>query len=1138
MQHRGISFYPAFLALAALALAPIQQGLALTRSAIPTQTFPAANHILQPDRLDPGVHGGYPNTTTSCDITTDGRLALASRLTREDGLGFRVTWCAMALDPSKIQSDANGNLSGFLNSPNIAPQAPNLSHGDNFAFSNYLDAYDIWELPNPQNFLQTDDPNGAANKPFGFLSATNAALPISLFLRELPTQSEPFGSNPYPADRFGNYDATGTYLQYKLSMITTDYHWVWVPASGPNGGFWTEDNSTHPPVLGSLPIDVLMDISGTPEIAEVAAGQFTPFTIESTSENIFGIEPTITADGRLLVYHADGGVNAPSSPSNLWGKSTYIFNQTPNNPAGWSHPRSISSMYYLETDATSPHYNPTQVGSTPSTSGGTTPVYFRDIYGLAQHPLRESHGKQYAYGEAFSAPYPWVSREGDFLAAQHSLANPSGSSSNGATRSGTMLVGTITQGYVKHIDHPAINPTREGDNVEWPIAGGFYANVSSERLFLTSPGLQPGPWVMAREDDVPVPSTPFSATKPVLPLFSVTSDNYGEVALEEMDGAYLLYLACNEAYKEAASGASFRNELDPTRTPDTSGLTPRAKPHLESGASFPQEYAGSSAAVRIATGNVLGATTADENLGFKGQAIMFPSGGQVRVEDAGWNSTSMTAEAFVKLLPNWNSGGAVRLIADPGRFTVALRPTGQILVRVTTDTGVHSVATVETLSSVATPWDRTEGWHHVAFTFEGPPAGSIGSKVVIWVDGVPVKTKIFLANSLASPASPRPDVLVGPGKSGGSTDPTQAGILMDEIAISSIARNETEMRRAAYVEPLPSGFGPAPTQLALPFGLDGEDVLWPVTDNYNADIIQLGNQLFNSKILSGTGTSSPNWGEVSCSTCHESGHGFAEDQPLASAFGGGHLAFNSPTILNTGFSSKKFFDGRVNSLEEQPQQAIESSIEMNLPMSEALARLSNTQNLNPQGIPWASAFLNAFSEPVSEDNLSKALSMYMRTLNSGNAPEDRFGALLTSKPGGFDQLTNEQKRGRAIFFGKARCSSCHTDSMFADGDFHNIGSVSVQSGILGRGGVSAKEVELGAVKTPTLRNVGLSKPYMHDGQVDSLLQVVEHYNRGGFREDALPSLGERSWLLRPLLLESGELADLAAYLNALTGSTP
>jgi cytochrome c peroxidase len=227
---------------------------------------------------------------------------------------------------------------------------------------------------------------------------------------------------------------------------------------------------------------------------------------------------------------------------------------------------------------------------------------------------------------------------------------------------------------------------------------------------------------------------------------------------------------------------------------------------------------------------------------------------------------------------------------------------------------------------------------------------------------------------------------------------------------------------------------------------------------------------------------------------------------------------NVPAILNRGYGTGFFWDGRIRTLEEQVLQPILAEDEMAMTLEEATDRLAADAE-------YSRAFRAVFSQQVSSEDLARALSSYVRTIRAAGSPFDRFAA------GDSTALTELERTGLDLFQGKARCVRCHTGSNLTDESFHNTG-VAWQEGRLqdlGRAIVTGREEDYGAFKTPTLRQVSETPPYMHDGSLATLEEVVEFYSDGG-REN--PHLDPR---IGPLNLSEEEREALVAFLLALTG---
>jgi cytochrome c peroxidase len=288
----------------------------------------------------------------------------------------------------------------------------------------------------------------------------------------------------------------------------------------------------------------------------------------------------------------------------------------------------------------------------------------------------------------------------------------------------------------------------------------------------------------------------------------------------------------------------------------------------------------------------------------------------------------------------------------------------------------------------------------------------------------------------------------------------------------------------------------------------------PADNLFTEEKLALGRKLFFDAVLSKDGT-------VSCAKCHDPDRAFADDKPLAVGVFGRVGKRHSPALINRAFGRTHFWDGRAATLEQQVLQPISDPNEMDLPVVEAVARLSKDSS-------YRSAFQAVFAREVSSDDLGRALATYLRSIRSSDSPYDRFVA------GATDALTPQQQQGLAIFRSKARCIFCHVEPLFTDEQFQNTGvawradeSVYQDEG---RFAVSRQERERGNFKTPTLRDVARTPPYMHDGSLATLEAVVDFYNGGGRpNKNLFP-------ILRPLGLTPDEKQALVKFLEALSGT--
>jgi cytochrome c peroxidase len=291
---------------------------------------------------------------------------------------------------------------------------------------------------------------------------------------------------------------------------------------------------------------------------------------------------------------------------------------------------------------------------------------------------------------------------------------------------------------------------------------------------------------------------------------------------------------------------------------------------------------------------------------------------------------------------------------------------------------------------------------------------------------------------------------------------------------------------------------------------DWPAIAWPADNPYTPEKADLGRLLFFDTRLSSDGV-------ISCSWCHSERASFADNHhtPMSTGVGQQPTRRNVPTLVNVAFATSLHLDGSRGSLEEQALGPLLAPDEMDM-TPEAIVAVAEGDSV------YRRLFRAAFGAgPVTLDKTVKALATYQRTLISTQSPYDAWRAGDTAA------LTLSQRRGLVLFNGKGGCVACHAPPLFTDRGFHNIGldSVTVDPGRAGVTGISADE---GKFKTPTLRNVRQTYPYMHDGRFQELRDVVEHYNTGGRAHPA------RDARIRPLGLTYAESSDLIAFLEGLS----
>lgn len=300
--------------------------------------------------------------------------------------------------------------------------------------------------------------------------------------------------------------------------------------------------------------------------------------------------------------------------------------------------------------------------------------------------------------------------------------------------------------------------------------------------------------------------------------------------------------------------------------------------------------------------------------------------------------------------------------------------------------------------------------------------------------------------------------------------------------------------------------------MELPLGLQAGAAYIPDDNPLTAEKIALGKLLYFDPRLSKDKS-------IACAGCHNPFHGFADPAATSKGVGGKLGGRNSPTVINRLFSKEQFWDGRAADLEEQAHGPLTNPVEMAMPKHDAVVQRVRAIR------GYAPLFAKAFGSPeITMPRIAQAIAAYERTVLSGNSPFDRYVA------GDKDALSPAAVRGMELFNGKANCKVCHAGFNFTDESYHNIGvGMQKPKPDVGRVAISKAASEHGAFKTPTLRNIAQTAPYMHDGSETTLREVVEFYNRGGV---ANPSLSQE---IKPLNLTAAEVTDLIAFLEALSG---
>jgi cytochrome c peroxidase len=326
----------------------------------------------------------------------------------------------------------------------------------------------------------------------------------------------------------------------------------------------------------------------------------------------------------------------------------------------------------------------------------------------------------------------------------------------------------------------------------------------------------------------------------------------------------------------------------------------------------------------------------------------------------------------------------------------------------------------------------------------------------------------------------------------GMTDLTLAAAIVGKtssVDIAGVAVPSVDEAKASYRRP--------------------KEIPFPEANPYTLLKAVLGQKLFFDRRLSGSSAQS-------CASCHDPGFAWSDGLPVGVGNGMAKLDRRSPSIINVAWGAAFMWDGRDSNLEQQALGPIQSLAEMNMPISRLLERLNSSPD-------YVALFNRAFPrEGISESTLLSALATYERTIVSAQAP---FDAWIDGNEGA---ISEQAKRGFGIFNTTGHCASCHEGWNFTNDSFQDIG---IPGADVGRGRLLPQIPKMNhAFKTPGLREITSRGPYMHDGSIRSLEEVVEHYNSGGVERTS------RSDLIVPLGLTVQEKLDLVAFLKTLSGN--
>ena len=964
------------------------------------------------------------------------------------------------------------------------------------------------------------------------------------------------GSNPYPSDcSTGKFQVDGKCETYKLVYLQSPYQ----------VGEIKVDPTLSPEHLQARAfLEVVVQNPRSSQATIVSSKVEAPATVlrvrrdrlpePSTppfieGEPIYGYETTMSLDGRLLIFQGHGS-------KTFGGILYYSFNPNPEDPNGWSQPRSVSEMHWVHGPG-----NITQGETQVETPSGK--VLFSNLFPLAKKPIMDHEGKKFASGSFLPGAYPWLSFDSS------ELFLPSVSLSYAAhLRTGWSVVGALTNWRIRLIDGgmntrrstlPFMLPLSDADKVPykdvtnpWALRWDFTLNkYSSESnktwqtvllspLMLTSSMWDPqrSQWgknarPMLSRDHLAIPLSP---ERRVYAFIESHSTRYFEVPLTEFeDGHYLVNLPMNEALtidqegtkesvKKGGRWDPGANRFNPTATQDVSGNGVQAL--LRGGAQFPfEDSLALNAWIQDRT------TTKDIYNGVRGNSVLFPASGSVVTESISplLNRIRGSQSFSLSLWIRPRSAAALELATVDNLIRILRDSDGKLRLTAWVNDSASELALPQ---AVLLPQDQ---WSHLGVRLESRKLdvflnGKLASSVTVpsgrILDTVGADFVLKVGPGSRSeprsvvPAEPSPDELWQCTKEGDIykcnprslanltrvvSAPSLPKVLqIDEVALSDVARSNDEMADAAFMLRLPAPAPPSLGNFSLPPELPAVWASVPNEAKLTQEAIDLGRLLFFYKRLSRNRS-------VSCASCHSPATAFSISQRLAPGIFQRNGERNPPTLLNRLFSKAQAWDGGAFSLEAQALMPIQNPLEMDNKIEDVLQFLRND-------LSYDRIFRSVYGRAADADSLAGALAAFQRSLVSSNSRAENLAELSTS-----------EKKGRSLFFGKARCAGCHAGPNLTDEGFHNIGLAPLNQNEIGRALVTGRAADVRKFKTPSLRNISQSAPYFHDGRFTSLRDVLQFYNRGGDLSEG------KDFNMKPLGLDAEEMTDLEAFLRTLDG---
>lgn len=798
----------------------------------------------------------------------------------------------------------------------------------------------------------------------------------------------------------------------------------------------------------------------------------------------------------------------------------YAYREDPSDPHGWSRPRNLAEMYTTHGPGS---------GNEPLVDG----VRFSERFPIAAAPITHGDG----------SPIDWIR-------GQYYWANPDGTGVlwNERGHAATSYVGTETQHRVIVLDGP-INPSDQiltttehlpaydkTSIVAWTNRENFFA-------FGTSPGMW-GPFLA----DPALPYIQAPGGERSIVLFGQQNNNLVEFQFRDNPDR-ILFLPMNKAARFKAgvpvdqpNAARFLTRSphvsvnygaatdDATGNGHTGTLVGPMKAFFDGDdvhGTLIQECLDAEQMAPFFSCNYSGEHNNREHDGFNGPrsgaSVHLYGDGHVVVDGdtprlnpaVGEFAHGLSGGLFLRVIEAGSAHGGNRmLMRKDGSFSLMLRGSdGKAVASVTrTDGTTLTVTSQGELSAHAHPGgpdpEAGQFWNHIALTYGFDRASS---HLTLYIDGQ-VDGTVSATGDIRVQATDKPLYL------GWEALASAPDVALDEVELWSRSMKQEEVAKMAYIKPPTSGLrADAASQFgALPLGLDASFLKLPEGSQYDltAGRVALGRDLFHEPALSGSGT-------VSCATCHEADHFFAQN---STAGGGGFsldtqgqpLARQTQPVINRAFGTTQFSDARASSLEQQATMPIFSVAEMN----STTAIVNQVLNSPAYQMRFQHHYGTA-SPRVAE--LELALAAYMRNILAGDSAVDRFLA-------GQGSLSTGAKKGRQLFFGKARCAACHHGPNFSDERLHMTAAATTDDGAFHLTGDLA---DWRAFKTSSLRTGGVTDAFFHNGSATDLAALISRYNLGAPHGTPPPGAQGKDPEIRPLGLTSQEQQDLLEYLENL-----